>query len=277
MRTYLLYMFLLTMLVPSLANSTEPTRIEIIELHNRTSNEIIPLIKPLMDQNSALTGTGYELIIRATPEKLVEIKDLINQLDNPSKTLIIHVKYANESEAEVLEAEIAGRVPVGKNSEIIVGNSHDAKTEIKIMQTEKRDNGTDEYKVRVLDGNIAHIQTGKSIPVPQRSVVTNGNTVVTQDSIEYRDVTSGFYALPRLSGNIVTVDISPKKESLSQHGGGVINVQAMHTRIQGKLGEWMSLGGVNNENRSDESGIIYKTRQRNENNYQIFIKIEQDS
>ena len=127
----------------------------------------------------------------------------------------------------------------------------------------------------MLEGNIAYIQTGKAIPLPERTIINNGNNVVTQDSIRYRDITSGFYALPRVNGKMVTVDISPKKESLSKHGGGVINTQSILTSVSSKLGKWIDIGGVNEESHQESSGIIYKTRQRNENNYRIFIKIEE--
>lgn len=257
----------------------EETSIKIIELHSRTSSEIISVLKPLMDNNTAITGTGYQLIVRATPSKMAEIKNLLNKLDKSARSLIISVKHGANINLEELNANISGQVKISDEATIGAGNnteSADGRTRIriKINQTAARNNEAGTYQVRVLEGNVAHIQTGKTIPLPERTVISNGNNVVTQDSIRYQDVTSGFYALPRVRGGIVTVDISPKKESLSKHGGGVINTQSMHTRVSGELGKWIDIGGVNEESSQESSGIIYKTRQRNENNYRVFMKIE---
>jgi type II secretory pathway component GspD/PulD (secretin) len=258
----------------------ETTSIKIIELHSRTSTEIIPILKPLMDNNTAITGTGYQLIIRATPSKMAEIKGLLDKLDKTPLSLMISVKHGTNLNLEALNASISGQAKIGDDATIETGNnkiSADGRTRIKIKigQTVSRNNETSTSQIRVLEGNIAHIQTGKAIPLPERTVITNGNNVVTQDSVRYRDVTSGFYALPRVRGQMVTIDISPKKESLSKHGGGIINTQSMHTSVRGELGKWIDIGGVNEESRQESSGIIYKTRQRNENNYRIFIKIDE--
>ena len=272
-------MFIL-LLVQCPITLAEKTSIEIIELHSRTSSEIIPVLKPLMDNNTAITGTGYQLIIRATPPKMAEIKKLLNKLDKSPRSLIISVKHGSNINLERLHANISGQVKTSNEATIVTSDkveSVDGRTrvKIKITKTAARDNEADTYQIRVLEGNIAHIQTGKAIPLPERTVINNGNNVVTQDSIRYRDVTSGFYALPRVRGKMVTVDISPQKESLSKHGGGVINAQSMHTSVRGELGKWIEIGSVNKESSQESSGIIYKTRQRNENNYQIFIKIEE--
>ncbi len=280
MKNLFIPLIFILLLVQCPITLAEKTSIEIIELHSRTSSEIIPVLKPLMDNNTAITGTGYQLIIRATPSKMAEIKKLLNKLDKSPRSLIISVKHGSNINLEELNANISGQVKISDEATIAADEkieSVDGRTRIriKINQTAARDNEADTYQVRVLEGNVAHIQTGKAIPLPERTVISNGNNIVTQDSIRYRDVTSGFYALPRVRGKMVTVDISPKKESLSKTGGGVINTQAMHTSVRGELGKWIEIGGVNEESSQESSSIIYKTRQRNENNYRIFMKVEE--
>lgn len=250
----------------------EQTSLEIIELHSHSTSEIIPVLKPLLDNNTAITGTGYQLIVRATPSKMAEIKALLTKLDQTPRSLIISVKHGTNLNLKELNTNINGQIKINDNEHSTNDNT---RIKLKINQTSARNDETDTYQVRVLEGNVAYIQTGKAIPIPERTVINNGQNVVTQDSIRYRNITSGFYALPRLRGKMVTIDISPKKETLGKHGAGVINTQSMHTSVSTKLGEWIDIGGVNEESHRESAGIIYKTRQRNENNYRIFIKIDE--
>jgi len=71
--------------------------------------------------------------------------------------------------------------------------------------------------LQLLEGNSAFVRTGQSAPVPQRQVlrtIVNGQIVERViDSVEYRDVMTGFYALPRLAGDRVTLEISPQRDS----------------------------------------------------------------
>ena len=280
MKTFTKFLLFLFLTIQGSVILAEQTSLEIIDLHSRSTNEIIPVLKPLLDNNTAITGTGYQLIIRANPEKMTEIKALIAKLDQTPRTLIISVMHGTDLNLEELNASISGQVKINDNTNIETGNNEhsiddNTRIKLKINQTAARDNESDTYQVRVLEGNVAYIQTGKAIPVPERTVINNGTNVVTQDSIRYRDITSGFYALPRIRGKMVTIDISPNKENLSKHGAGVINTQSMHTSVSTELGKWIDIGGVNEESHRESTGIIYKTRQRNENNYRIFIKIEE--
>lgn len=78
------------------------------------------------------------------------------------------------------------------------------------------------------DGSVSGLQgqlivrVGQSVPVHERQVrrvVINGQVVEqVVDATQYRDVTTGFYVLPRLSGDRVTLDVSPQRETLSEAG-----------------------------------------------------------
>ena len=279
MKKQLCFPVFLIMLILGQCVLAEETSINIIELHSRTTEEIIPVLKPLLDNNTAITGTGYQIIIRATPSKLAEIRQIIDQLDKTPKSLLISVKHGNDLDLEELNAEISGQIKIDDKATIETSDNSvkgdQTRVRIKINQTASRNNENNTYQVRVLEGHVAHIQTVKSIPLPERTIINNGGNTVTQDSIRYRDITSGFYALPRVRGKIVTVDISPQKESLSKHGGGVINTQAIHTSVTGELGKWIDIGGVSEESDNDSSGLVFRTKKRNESNYWILIKIEE--
>ncbi|MDH5594273.1 MAG: hypothetical protein OEY68_07710, partial [Gammaproteobacteria bacterium] len=105
MKKQLCFPVFLIMLILGQCVLAEETSINIIELHSRTTEEIIPVLKPLLDNNTAITGTGYQIIIRATPSKLAEIRQIIDQLDKTPKSLLISVKHGNDLDLEELNAE----------------------------------------------------------------------------------------------------------------------------------------------------------------------------
>ena len=100
----------------------------------------------------------------------------------------------------------------------------------------------------------------ESRPVRSRQVVrsvVNGQIVDrVVEGTEYRDASTGFSVVPRIQGNLVTLDIDPQRETFDDSRRGAINVQRVVTTVSGRLGEWMDLGGVN-ESRSDGQSTLF--------------------
>ena len=70
------------------------------------------------------------------------------------------------------------------------------------------------------------------------------NGVVVNQSIDYYDVGSGFYVLPRLNGEQVTLLVATELSSLKPAAQATTKVQGLETTVTGRLGEWIELGGI---------------------------------
>jgi hypothetical protein len=68
------------------------------------------------------------------------------------------------------------------------------------------------------------------------------------------DASSGFYVVPRVNGDYVTLDIQQRNDRPGMQGG-VINTQSADTVVRGRLGEWIDLGGVNTAGNSRQRGL----------------------
>lgn len=90
-----------------------------------------------------------------------------------------------------------------------------------------------------------------------------------------KDVTTGFSVLPRVSGDNVTLEISPQRAVLDQRDGGAINIQRIHTTVSGKLGEWIDIGGAVREQRSVDSDILSSPRDLRDEQRRVLIKVEE--
>ena len=132
------------------------------------------------------------------------------------------------------------------------------------------------FRVQTVEGQPAFIKTGQSVPVANQNVFVTGSGVVVQDTVEYRDVTSGFYVVPRLSGNMVTLLVSPQLSRVTPHQGAVFDIQNVETTVSGRLGEWIEIGGVNQQFNDSSSGTFYSTRRRQgQEQRSVLIRVEE--
>ena len=120
---------------------------------------------------------------------------------------------------------------------------------------------------------------GQSVSVPQRQVVQTqwGTQVI--ETTQNRDVSSGFYVLPRVNGDRVTVEISTQNDSLAPNQViGVYpttRIQNSSSTLSGRLGEWMSMGGLEQQGSTENSTISSRSVSRLNEQRTILIKVDE--
>lgn len=242
-------------------------RIEVIALKNRSAAELMPLVQPMLDQDEALSGTGYQLIVRAAPPRLEEFRALIAQLDQSVRQLRISVRRAAYEDIERERKQ--ARVALGAG-----GGEVEARGRVIVRSTRDKGDERNHYQVTALEGTPAFIHTGEAVPTPtQQGYLVDGRPVIAH-GIEYQQLSSGFYALARTSGNEVTVDVSPQREILDPHGGGRIRTTALVTTVRGRLGEWLELGGTREERSHEGGGLLRSTRGKDDTQQTLWLKVE---
>ncbi|MFN2310178.1 MAG: secretin N-terminal domain-containing protein [Gammaproteobacteria bacterium] len=242
-------------------------RIEIIPLKHRSAEEIMPLLRPLLDPNEALSGTGFQLIVRATPARHEELRRLVAQLDAAVRQLRISVRRAAWEEIE--RERTQARLVIGTD-----GQGVEARGRAIVRSTRDQGGERNHYQVTTLEGTPAFIHTGEAFPLPNQSVqIINGRPVVTQ-GIEYQSLASGFYALARTRDDEVIVDVSPQREVLDPHGSGHIQSTSLVTRVRGRLGEWLELGGTDRQQRHQDGGLLRSTRGRDDTQQTLWLKVD---
>lgn len=250
------------------------TRIELIELRHRTAAEVIPLIAPFIGPDDAVSGTGYQLILRTTPQTLEQIREVLKTIDTAPRRLRIIVQQDTADDRTGSDGAASGsviiRTPSGRSP--AVGGRANAR----VYGTRSDEQANATQQVVTLEGSPALIQIGQSVPiVEQRYMGTYGQGAELYESITYRDVTTGFQVLPRLRGDMVTLEISPHRQTLSPDHPGRIDVQEMHTTISGRLGEWIDIGGVVEQQYRHESGTVHSTRDARLERRRVLVKVEE--
>jgi hypothetical protein len=94
------------------------------------------------------------------------------------------------------------------------------------------------------------------------------------ESTQYRDAASGFYVLPRLSGNRVTLEISQQRETLARGAAGAASVQGLVTTVSGRIGEWIEIGSTERDASSQQSALLGRSSAVRDSR-RILIKVEE--
>jgi len=273
----------------------QATVLEVIPLRYRQAAELIPIIQSLLPRDGSVSGFQGQLVVRTTPANLEEIKRVLASLDTAPRQLVITVRQDTEVERSRSRAEISGsvggehgRVTIPGSGDTRGGNTaggnvvlRDGDDRLRANVLEGSGSGQDrsEQSVRVMEGREAFVRIGESMPVRERQVQRSvvGGRVVEQvvEGPQYRDAASGFYVLPRVAGDRVTLDLSTQRESLARRPGGSVNVQSLVTTVSGRLGEWIEIGGVGQESSGQQSALLGRSASASRDNRRVLIKVEE--
>jgi len=265
----------------------EPMKIETIPMQNRQVEDVIPILKPLVVEGGTVTGINNKLIVKTTPSNLKQIKQVLAQIDNAPRRLMISVKQDVDGNLNVKEGGVSGRYSTGDvtlespdtghGGTIIQGKDSDGNVvRYRQLQTRSRLEDRNVFRVQALEGNPAYISTGQSVPIPnQTAFVTGGGGVVVQDGVEYRDVESGFYVLPRIQGDKVTLLISSKLSRVTPNQAAIFDIQNVETTANGRLGEWIPVGGATQHFNDSSKRNLISTKRRGQEQRNVLVKVEE--
>ena len=133
--------------------------------------------------------------------------------------------------------------------------------------------------VQALEGRSAFIVVGQSRPVPERQVVRSfaGGRVVEHvvEGVDYRNAHTGFYALARVNGDRVTVEITPQREVFVPGRPGAVDSQRVSTTVAGRLGEWIEVAGTSEISGSEREVVLGRAGGARLEARSVLLKVEQ--
>ena len=275
---YLWPLFLIISLL--MANTTfadQNDPLQIIDLKNRPANEIIPVIRPMLKPNDAITGTGFQLFLRTDAKTLEEVTRLLQVMDKAPRNLVIKVRNNLDSESKSTDFNTSGNYEIGDDVKVVVGDRppKDEGTKVRINSNRNSTDRDTEHMIRVIEGGQAFIAAGEIRPYEHRTIIRHRYGVSVYDSVDYQDVTSGFYVTPRLTGNSkISLQVQPHYRTINEERSGTIDVQESDTTIEAKLGEWIQIGGIDTDAKSKDVGILSTSRNSSNIRSEIYIKVD---
>ncbi|WP_347901030.1 secretin N-terminal domain-containing protein [Pseudomonas purpurea] len=244
---------------------------EIVPLNHRTSADLLPVAQNFLGKDGKVSAYGNQLIVNAEPGKIEELRALLAQLDTAPKRLLITVD-TNENNFQ------------GDQGYSVNGS---AQGRIINRSTDSREGGI--QQIQASEGIPALIQVGQSVPLtttqtdayaglPNQtntpSPTPNNNYAHLQSQTQYRNVTQGFYVTASVTGETVHLAISTNRDRMSQERPDVVNVQSTDTTVSGRLGEWITLAGVNHQTQADKQGLTRSYTTQGRDDMTLRVKVD---
>ncbi len=243
---------------------------EVIPLQSRPASELQPLISPLLEPSEHLIANGSNLIVKARPARIKEIKKLISKLDTRLHNLIITVMQSRTQTAQSLNSGGDIRISYGVNNRY---SRPSAEIRGRFAQTEGLNNTDSTQVIKTLEGTPAYIKTGTDHPVHDVTIYDTayGSPAVSTNT-RYIETSTGFIINPRLTGQRVTMEISPWSDNMDNRRN--INTQSASSTISVNLGVWVELGGITEQQESSSSGNISHSYTTKNKRTRILIKVD---
>lgn len=241
--------------------------LEVITLRHRQAEALLPQLLPFVEPGGAVTGTGEKLFIRASARNQTELRQLVAALDAPQRRLMISLRLEGAESGAGGGAGVSGRVEVGAGGAAISGRGH-------LYQSDSQSRRNVAQQVQTIDGGRAAIMVGQSYFLPMRQLVIAPNGAILTETLVQRDLGTGFVALPRVSGDRVTVEISPRDDTPGTLPGSV-NSTRLVTSLHGRLGEWLELGGSLGDQSGSSAGIARYGTQSASRQRRLLLKVEE--
>ncbi len=268
------FLLLLLLLGPCAAQAD----VEIIPLRFRTVDQVIPVLRPLVEPGGALSGMQGQIIVRASAANIADLRRVLAIVDTQQRRLLISVRQDMEGSESGRGVGVSGtvgsdRFSISNESARDSANSGSGVNLQLGDGSARRDERVDQ-QVQALEGMPAYISTGQSQPLPAGNVTRAPNgTLIVSNSVAYHDVSTGFEVMPRLAGDRVFLDINPRRETPGP--GGTVNVQRMSTSASGRLGEWFEIGGLTISASSQSGGILSSSNSQRQENRRVWVKVEE--
>src|SRR5690606_6468538 len=128
--------------------------------------------------------------------------------------------------------------------------------------------------VRVIvanEGYPALIQPGQSIPL---TATTTSSCGLAMQQTEHHDVLPALCGPERLNGDTATIHLSSNHDRQSTAGRGVVDVQRTDTVVSARLGEWVTIGGVDDLESSQRRDVGRRITTRNTAQQSIRLMVE---
>jgi hypothetical protein len=259
--------------------------IEVIELRHNLLQDVLPVIRPLMGEGETLTGMNNQLIVKAPPERVRQIRQLLNEIDRPPRRLIVTVSnqgdmnrysrgYSTAADIHAGDGNIRVRPGSPGQETASAGiESGDSRARIGVHDRRAQGGRTVGQHVQVMEGRRAWINAGVQVPVHSREGYVAGGVPYERRSVIYHDVRSGFYVVPRVSGGIVTLEILQHDDRPGERPR-TFRTQSTGTTVSGRLGEWINLGGLGNAESDSRRDIGQATSSGMSGGQQIWVKVE---
>ena len=244
----------IALLLGILCSSQATAEMRIFELQHRSARELAVMVQAFVDDGAKVVAHNNKLMVNASAAELDAVAELVVAYDRIQPMLRVTVKQENHLNDRNREVSTSGQLQVGS---VVVGlngpgrvdggsifvTSGDSRVNVRAQDTHRSEDRQISQFMVVMEGSPARISVGKSVPFTSqmRRYCRQNPTYV--ESIDYRNVDTGFEVLPEVYGKEVQLEIRPFMAFLNTHNSKEIVFHELSTKVRLPLGIWYDLGG----------------------------------
>lgn len=266
--------------------SAQQSVLEVIDLKYRSAEQIVPVLKPLLAPGGTISALQNQIILRTTPQNMAELRKVLAAVDVRPRRLVISVRQEAVGTGLDSEAEISGSIGTGDARATVPGGrkqqggnveikSGGNKASARVLSTQSSANDRGVQSVQVLEGNEALIRVGQSVPIRSESIIQTPQGAQVSQSVQYRDADAGFRVRPRVNGDNVTMEISSRRDAVSEPNSQTFSIQRVDTVVTARLGEWIEIGAIDQSRTRSENGTISRRTGSATDDRKIFLKVDE--
>lgn len=120
-----LFLLSLILLLHNIVGHAQDLKLEIIPLRHRLTDEVLPVLQPLVAPGGTLSGMNNQLIIRTTETNLAELKQVLARIDQAARRLKIYVRQDVAGTGQIGEQSLSGRYRSGEVGVEVPGRGRD--------------------------------------------------------------------------------------------------------------------------------------------------------
>lgn len=248
--------------------------VKLYPLHHQTATPMLPALNALLQPGESINEYNNQLVVNASPATQAQIEKLLQQLDQPLRNLMISVRNNSQGDSSSDNSGVSGgirsgQVRLGTNGNmhttgglVVQGNGVRVQTNREVRQSSSQS----AQQIRAVEGYPAFISTGQS--AAYRSYDAYGNPTTS-----FANAERGVYVTARVIGERVQLEISTSNDKFANTRRGVIDTQQLHTNTSGRVGEWISLGGITSESSETRNGYTSQGDNSGGNISDISVKV----
>jgi threonine aldolase len=252
--------------------------LDVISLHHRMAEDLLPILQPLVPAGAIVTGTGDMLFVRADAATLRQVREAVASLDRAPRQLLITVGQGTNAQGSGTSVRGSGTLGSG-NVQVGVNRPPAAESggQVVVHGGTASDDLRNVSSVRALEGRETYVALGQSQPFTTTTVTGGGrHPSIVSNSTEFRDVQTGFYATPRIAGDRVTLELSSSQQRVSGDARpGLVTTGAVTSTVSGKLGEWIQVGGTVDATAGSANALFTWGTRSDLTQYTAWVKVDE--
>ncbi|MFK5913196.1 MAG: hypothetical protein QM484_02395 [Woeseiaceae bacterium] len=232
-------LFVLSIFSANALSESDPTTK--VNLKYISGEEVISILRSLIDQSVSLVEENNVLHINASAEKTKNILPILKEIDTPASALTIEFIASSKQ----------------------INFKHNANT------YESNKNSNTIQSLAITERQWVTLNTGMSIPIAERRRNPDGTE---SQTFRYKKINKSYvFKVHEFSGwSVIQAGLSIS--SLSKQVAGAIENTELDTTIIGKTGEWLEVASRKPINQNN-SGATYTTENRDSSHLYLYVRI----